>query len=74
MTVPYLENNIGKLNLDKDILLILCDNNIQFIKQIWVLKRDDLKQMNLSDNQINQIVIKLQLNGVDLNKKVYNKF
>lgn len=74
MTIPYLEKSIDKLNVDTDILLILCNNNIQFIKQIWLLKRDDLKQMNLTDNQINQIVIKLQLNGVDLNKKVYNKF
>ena len=74
MTIPYLENSIDKLNLDKDVLLILSNNNIQIIKQIWLLKRDDLKQMNLTDIQINQIVIKLQLNGVDLNKKVYNKF
>lgn len=74
MVVPFLENNVDKLNIDNDILVILGNNNIYTVKNLWVLKREDLKKLNLSDNQINQIVIKMQLHGVDLNKRVYNKY
>lgn len=66
-----LDKVIEELNLDKKIIDILKENNINLIKDIWVLKRQDLKQINLSDSDINQITIKLQLYGLDLNKKIY---
>lgn len=66
-----LDKVIEELNLDKKIIDILKENNINLIKDIWILKRQDLKQMNLSDSDINQITIKLQLYGLDLNKKIY---
>lgn len=66
-----LDKVIEELNLDKKIIDILKENNINLIKDIWILKRQDLKQINLSDSDINQITIKLQLYGLDLNKKVY---
>ncbi len=74
MLVSFLENHINKLNIDDEILSILNSNNINSIKELWNLKRKDLKRMDLSDNQINQIVIKMQLKGIDLNRRVYNKY
>ena len=44
------------------------DNNI--INDLWKLNRHELKQLGLTDQQINQIIIRLQLIGLDLNKKV----
>ena len=38
------------------------------------IKEKDLKKMNLTDKEINYISIKLQLKGIDLNKKKYNVF
>lgn len=69
-----LDNAVTILDLDNNINSILKNNNITNIKELWVLKRNDLKDLGLRDNQINQIVIKLQLKGLDLNKKVYDNY
>ena len=66
-----LEKEIIELDLDKKIIDILKQNNINFIKDVWVLKRQDLKKIDLTDSDITQISIKLQLYGLDLNKKSY---
>lgn len=67
----YLELPIESLNIKKNIIDKLKHNNIFSIKELWTLKRKDLKGFDLSDIEINQIIINLQLNGIDLNKKVY---
>jgi len=67
----YLELPIESLNIKKNIIDKLKHNNIFSIKELWVLKRKDLKVFDLNDIEINQIIINLQLNGIDLNKKVY---
>jgi hypothetical protein len=42
----YLENDITKLELNKEINKLLKENNIALIKDLWKLKRDNLnKQM-----------------------------
>lgn len=66
-----LNNSIDKLNLDKKVELKLKKNDISFIKSLWLLKRKDLKDCGLTDHEINQIEIKMQLQGLDLNKRVY---
>ena len=66
-----LEKEIEELNLDKKIINILKQNNIVYIKNVWQLKRQDLKKLELTDSDITQISIKLQLYGFDLNKKIY---
>lgn len=33
--------------------------------------KKDLKKMNFEDREIQQTIIKLQLVGIDLNKKIY---
>lgn len=66
-----LENSIDFLNIKESTLIKLKNNNISTVNDIWLLKRKDLKAFNLADSEINQIIVKLQLNGLDLNKKVY---
>ena len=66
-----LEKNISKLNLSTKINNTLKDNSINTIEDLWKLKRKELKDMKLSDSDITQVIIKLQLYGLDLNKKVY---
>ena len=66
-----LERNIEELQLNNKIINKLKENNIIIIKDLWKMKRKELKQLGFSDNEINQIIIKLQLHAIDLNKRVY---
>ncbi len=68
----YIEKNINILDLDKSIVEVFRKNDIVTIEQLWVLNRKKLKELGLKDNEIKQITIKLQLLGLDLNKRVYN--
>ncbi len=67
----YLENPIDTLKVDESILDILLNNNVFKIKDLWELNRANLKDMDLTDNQIKLISIKMQLLGIDINKKRY---
>ena len=67
-----LEDNIKKMNLSDKVTKKLLDNDIKFIKDIWILKRKDLKKLNLTDKEIKSIIIALQLEGLDLGKKIYD--
>lgn len=69
-----LEKEIGYLNLDKKVEDILKGNAISTINELYKLSRNMLKNMGLDAFMINQIIIKLQLNGIDLNGKIYNNF
>ena len=64
----YLKE-LNNLNLPKDILdkLKLC--NISSIENLWKMSRNQLKLLGFSYEEINLIAIKLQLNGLDLNKR-----
>lgn len=66
-----LEEDIKILNLSKEAEKRLKDNNVDNIKKLWILKREDLKNMGFKDSQINHIIIHMQLKGIDLNKKTY---
>lgn len=70
-TNKYENTSIKDMDLDKDTLKILNDNNINTIGELWILKRTTLKTFGLKDKEIKDIVIKLQLLGLDLNKKIY---
>lgn len=67
-----IEKKIEVLELEKDVLKILKENNIKLVGDLWVLNRKRLKEMSISDKDIKYIVIRLQLLGLDLNKKMYN--
>lgn len=69
----HLTDNLETLGIDNNIISKLNKNNIYKIKDLWNLKRKDLKELGLTDLAIKHITIKLQLNSIDLNKKIYNK-
>ena len=69
--ITQLEKSIEEFNIDLKTKKLLIENKINSIKDLWNLKRQDLKKLGLNDQQINQISIQMQLIGIDLNKKVY---
>lgn len=65
-----LNDPISTLKVDDIIIDKLVSHNILTVNDLWVLKKKDLKEF-LTDKEIIELTIKLQLNGLDLNKKVY---
>ena len=72
MKNKFLNQDIEILGLDISTLVDLKNKNISLIKDLWVMNRRELKNIELTDCQINQIIIKLQLIGLDINKRSYN--
>lgn len=66
-----LSKNIDYLKLGSNIVEKLKNNNILTIEDLWKTNRHILKDYSLKDNEINQVIIKLQLIGMDLNHKKY---
>lgn len=66
-----LEKSIEDLGVEAKILKILKENNIIKIEDLWKMKRKELRDLKLCDSEITKIAIKLQLYGLDLNKKIY---
>lgn len=66
-----LDKRIDILDLNKNVKEVLKSNNINTIKELWILNKNDLKDIGLSSTDINHIKVKLELIGIDLNKKVY---
>lgn len=67
-----VEDKIETLNISSNIINKLKKFNINYIKEIWKLTRKDLKNIGFNDQEIKQIIISLQLEGLDLNKKIYD--
>ena len=65
-----LDKDITYLNLSNNISCILKENNIYKVNDLWVNSRKNLKSMGMNDSEIKEIIIKLELNGLDLNKRV----
>lgn len=66
-----LDKEIEILNLDKYIVEKLNNIDICKVDDLWKCNRTYLKNNQLSNNDISQIKIRLQLLGLDLNKKKY---
>lgn len=64
-------DNIQFLNLEKLLIKKLNNINIKTINDLWKTNRTFLKNNNFTNEDINSIKIKLQLIGLDLNKKKY---
>ena len=73
MSKAYLNSSLESLEIDHDIIKKLNQHNIIEVKDLWNLKRQNLKDLGLTDTEIKHITIKLQLHSIDLNKKVYNR-
>ena len=63
--------SISSLSLSKELINKLKDKELNYIEDVWVLKRTDLKTLGFNNDEINNIIISLQLIGLDLNKKKY---
>lgn len=63
---------INSLNISSSLINKLISLDIKVINDLWILKRKDLKEKGLNDNEIKSIIISLQLEGLDLNKKIYD--
>lgn len=66
-----VEDPISKLGINDEVVDLLNQNNINTIDELWKLKRKDLKELSFTSDQINHIIIKMQLKGMDLNHKKY---
>ena len=69
MNSALLDQDISYLNLNSKIINILKDNDILSVYDLWIQNRKNLKKINLNDQEIKEIIIKLELHGIDLNKK-----
>jgi len=69
MNCNLIEKRIEYLKLNDTINNVLKENNINSIEDLWVKTRSNLKKLGLNDTQIKEIIIKLELIGLDLNRK-----
>lgn len=69
--LEILNKNIELLNLDRSILNKLNSIDIFKVEDLWKCSSNYLKNNEFTYNDINEVRIKLQLSGIDLNKKVY---
>ncbi len=67
-----IEDKIDKMNISLKLINKLKEKNINNIEDVWILKRKQLKELGLTDKEIKSIIIALQLEGLDLNKKIYD--
>lgn len=63
-----LEKNIAILNLRTNIKKELLSNNIDTILKLCNYTRLELSNLGFTNSQINEIIIELQLIGLDLKK------
>ena len=66
----FLDKDIIYLNLDKKISNVLKQNNINKINDLWSHNRKNLKDIGMTDSDIKEITIKLELNGLELNRRL----
>ena len=65
-----LEKDINYLNFNKNISSILRENNVNKVYDLWQINKKTLKNIGMNKDDIKQIIIKLELHGLDLNKKI----
>ena len=61
-----LEQSIKRLNIPDNTIKILEDNNIFYLGDLCKKTKTQLKNINLNQNEIDYIQIKLQLEGLNL--------
>ena len=66
------EKTIEELNLSYKLVEKLHENNFNIVKDVWIKNRKNLKELGFTDSEIKSIIIALQLEGLDLNKKKYD--
>lgn len=71
MNKKIMKNGVDKLQISKDAINILEKNNIQNIEQLCKRTRKELREMNILQVDIRDIVLSLQLVGLDLKNNSY---
>ena len=61
-----LKNNINTLSINKKIVELLNSNGIETVKDLCKCSRMDLVDKGLENSEIKDIMITLQLKGLDL--------
>lgn len=61
-----LKSNIKVLSINKKVLDILNNNGIETVKDLCKCSRMDLADKGLENSEIKDIMINLQLKGLDL--------
>ncbi len=61
-----LKNNINTLSINKNVIEVLNNNGIETVKDLCKCSRMDLVDKGLENSQIKDIIITLQLKGLDL--------
>lgn len=69
--LKILENDVNELKLNSKIYSKLIDNNIDTIGKLCNYTRSDLRNLDFVQSDIQSIVIKLQLNGLDIKGNEY---
>ena len=64
-----LKKDINYTNIDKNIILKLKQIDITYVYELCMQNRKSLKNAGFSSKEISDIIVKLQLQGLDLNKK-----
>ena len=67
--MEVLEKDVEVITRNKDVLTKLRENNINEVKDLCEKTRKDLEEMGIPNIYIKEIIISLQINGVDLKKK-----
>ena len=63
-----LKKDIGFLNFEKNIYNKLLNNEVKYVYELCALNRKKLKEIEFNASEINSIIVKLQLQGLDLGK------
>ena len=63
--------DVCELKLEQNLIKKLKSKNIITINDLWILKRKELKEKEFSDSEIKDIRIKMQLIGLDIERKKY---
>lgn len=69
MNEKIVNQNIDRLDISCNSIQLLKDNKIIFIKQVCKMSKKELKSLGLLTNEIRQIELQLQLQGLNLNTK-----
>lgn len=73
MKTNTLNYSLETLEIDSTIITKLNTHNIYKVNDLWNLTRKKLRELGLNDSEIKHLTIKLQLHGIDFNKKIYNR-
>ncbi len=64
-----LKKDLSVLDINNGIKDKLKENEINFVYELCALNRKKLKEYKFKPSEINDIIVKLQLEGLDLGKK-----